>query len=360
MNQDFWKNKRVLLTGHTGFKGSWLSIWLQMAGARLTGYSLPPPTTPSLFVAAHVAQGMTSVIGDVRDLDHLRDVVQEYAPEIVIHMAAQSLVRLSYMESRDTFATNVMGTVNLLEAIKAVGGVKVFINVTTDKCYQNREWLWGYRENESLGGYDPYSSSKACSEIVTSAYRSSFFNPSNFASHGVAIATARAGNVIGGGDWASDRLMSDIVRAAVDGSVVKIRNPEAIRPWQHVLEALYGYTLLAERLWQNGQDFSEAWNFGPLDLDAKPVSWILRLFSELWPTGLKFEIDESEQPHEARYLRLDCSKARMRLGYATRLTLPIAIEWLVEWQKDYQEDRDTRAITEKQISRYNQTLPSNH
>jgi len=270
MNQDFWKNKTILLTGHTGFKGSWLSIWLQMAGARVIGYSLPPPTTPSLFVEAHVSQDMTSLTGDVRDFDRLRDVVQKHAPEIVIHMAAQSLVRRSYTESRDTFATNIMGTVNLLEAIRVGGGVKVFINVTTDKCYQNREWLWGYRENEPLGGYDPYSSSKACSEIVTSAYRDSFFNPAKFASHEVAIATARAGNVIGGGDWASDRLMSDIVKAAADGSVMKVRNPEAIRPWQHVLDALNGYTLLAEKMWEDGEGFSEAWNFGPGDADAKP------------------------------------------------------------------------------------------
>ncbi|WP_313617851.1 CDP-glucose 4,6-dehydratase, partial [Rhizobium sp.] len=281
VNISFWRGKRVLLTGHTGFKGSWLSLWLQNLGAHVTGFALPPPTSPSLFEATGVADGMTSLIGDIRDLEALKNAVRTADPEIVIHMAAQPLVRYSYVNPVETFSTNVMGVVNLLEAVRESQKIRAVVNVTTDKCYENREWPWGYRENEPMGGYDPYSSSKACAELVTAAYRRSYFTtPSN--GHRVAVATARAGNVIGGGDWAKDRLIPDIVYAFSQGVPASIRNPQAIRPWQHVLESLRGYLILAENLFEHGDEFAEAWNFGPNDDDAKPVSWITERMAELW------------------------------------------------------------------------------
>src|SRR3989338_6590762 len=259
----FWAGKLVLLTGHTGFKGSWLSLCLQSMGAQVVGYALAPPTNPSLFEVAEVGKGMTSIIGDIRDLEHLRVVFAENKPEIVVHMAAQPLVRYSYVEPVETYSTNVMGTVNLLEAVRSTGSVKAVVNVTSDKCYENREWGWGYRENEAMGGYDPYSNSNGCAELVTSAYRNSYFHPAKYQTHGVAIASGRAGNVIGGGDWAEDRLIPDIVRAIVQGKPAHIRNPHAIRPWQHVLEPLSGYLLLAQRLYEKGAIDAEGWNFGP-------------------------------------------------------------------------------------------------
>ncbi len=276
----FWKGKRVLVTGHTGFKGSWLSLWLQSMDAQVVGYALAPPTNPSLFEVAEVAKGMTSIIGDIRDLEHLRRVFAEHKPEIVIHMAAQPLVRYSYIEPVETYSTNVMGTVNLLEAVRSTGSVKAVVNVTSDKCYENREWVWGYRENEAMGGYDPYSNSKGCAELVTSAYRNSYFHPEKYGTHGVAIASGRAGNVIGGGDWAGDRLIPDIVRAIMQGKPVNIRSPHAIRPWQHVLEPLSGYLVLAQKLYEEGAAYAEGWNFGPNDEDAKPVQWIVEKLTQ--------------------------------------------------------------------------------
>jgi CDP-glucose 4,6-dehydratase len=352
MKAAFWKKKTVLLTGHTGFKGSWLSLWLQVMGAQVVGYSLEPPTNPSLFEAARVREGMTSVIGDVRDLEALRSAIKRCKPEIVFHLAAQSLVRRSYAEPAETYATNVMGTVNVLQAIRSVGGVRVFVNVTSDKCYENREWMWGYRENEPLGGHDPYSSSKACSELVTSAFRDSFFRSRGSKNRNTAIATARAGNVIGGGDWAPDRLVSDIVRAAAQKKVARIRNPHAVRPWQHVLEPLRGYLALAERLWDSGEEFAEAWNFGPMEAEAKPVSWIVARLAELWGGRLKWQVDSSPQPHEAHYLRLDCSKSRERLDFSPKLSLDSALQWTVQWYQDYYRKQDARRITEEQIERY--------
>lgn len=352
MNPAFWQGKRVLLTGHTGFKGSWLSLWLQSMGANVIGYALAPPTTPSLFDVAKVEQGMTSIIGDIRDLAHLRTVFAEYKPEIVIHMAAQALVRYSYVEPVETYSTNVMGTVNILEAVRGTSSVKAVVNVTSDKCYENREWAWGYRENEALGGFDPYSSSKGCAELVTAAYRNSYFHPEKYQAHGVAIASGRAGNVIGGGDWAEDRLIPDMMRAITQGQPVSIRNPDSIRPWQHVLEPLSGYLLLAQKLYEEGAGFAEGWNFGPNDDDTKPVQWIVERLTKDWGDGAKWELDGSEHPHEAHYLKLDCSKAKARLNWAPKWSLEEALSKITDWQKKYQSGKNMKEVTLQQIELY--------
>lgn len=352
MNPEFWQGKRVLLTGHTGFKGSWLSLWLQSMGTHVTGYALSPPTNPSLFEVANVAQGMNSIIGDIRDLAHLSSIFAEHKPEIVIHMAAQPLVRYSYLEPVETYSTNVMGTVNLLEAVRHTSSVKAVVNVTSDKCYENREWEWGYRENEAMGGYDPYSNSKGCSELVTAAYRNSYFHPEQYQTHGVAIGSARAGNVIGGGDWAEDRLIPDMMRAITNGQPVSIRNPHSIRPWQHVLEPLSGYLLLAQKLYEEGADFAEGWNFGPNDDDAKPVDWILDNLIKTWGEGASWKLDGSNHPHEAHYLKLDCSKAKTRLHWQPRWSLSTAIDQICVWHKAYLAGADMQAICLRQIQQY--------
>lgn len=352
VNWAFWQGKRVLLTGHTGFKGSWLSLWLQSMGAQVTGYALPPPTEPSLYEVAGVGQGMAGVIGDVRDLPHLQAVFAEHKPEIVIHMAAQPLVRRSYSEPVETYSTNVMGTVNLLEAVRHAGGVKAVVNVTSDKCYENREWVWGYRENEAMGGYDPYSNSKGCAELVTAAYRNSYFHPDKHAAHGVSVASGRAGNVIGGGDWAEDRLIPDIMRAIAQGAPVRIRNPHAIRPWQHVLEPLSGYLALAQTLYEQGAGNAEGWNFGPDDEDARPVQWIVERLTGSWGEGARWVLDGGEHPHEAHYLKLDCSKAKSRLGWHPRWHLADALDAIVEWHRGYREGWDMRELTLRQIGAY--------
>ncbi|BBC24282.1 CDP-glucose 4,6-dehydratase [Pseudanabaena sp. ABRG5-3] len=352
MNNTFWNGKRVLLTGHTGFKGSWLSLWLQSVGVDLWGYALQPPTEPSLFELARVAEGMNSVIGDVCDRGHLQKVIAECKPEIVIHMAAQSVVRSSYTDPVSTYSTNVMGTVNLLEAIRQVGGVRVVVNVTTDKCYENKEWVWGYRENDPLGGYDPYSSSKACSELVTSSYRDSFFHPSEYANHGVAIASARAGNVIGGGDWTPDGLVADITKSLLSKQPILIRNPYATRPWQHVLDALNGYLTLAEKLYNNGSAFADAWNFGPYESSIKPVGWLVDQLLFLWGENVHWEQDKGYQPHEANSLSLDCSKARLKLGWEPKLSLVEALEQIIVWTKSYQSGADMQEITKAAIHRF--------
>jgi CDP-glucose 4,6-dehydratase len=352
MNSGFWHGKRVLLTGHTGFKGSWLSLWLQSKGANVVGYALTPPTNPSLFEVANVSSGMTSIIGDIRDLAHLQTVFTEHEPEIVIHMAAQPLVRYSYIEPVETYSTNVMGTVNLLEAVRQTKSVKAVVNVTTDKCYENREWAWGYRENEAMGGFDPYSSSKGCAELVTAAFRNSYFHPEKYQIHGVAIATGRAGNVIGGGDWAQDRLIPDTMRAIVSGQPVNIRSPHSIRPWQHVLEPLSGYLLLAQRLYGEGPAFAEAWNFGPNDDDAKPVDWILDKLINTWGEGASWKLDKGEHPHEAHYLKLDCSKAKSRLRWQPKWSLANAIEEICVWHKAHSAGADMRAMCLHQIKQY--------
>jgi CDP-glucose 4,6-dehydratase len=352
MNPKFWKGKRILVTGHTGFKGGWLALWLQNLGANVIGYSLQPPTNPNLFEIANVGEGMKSLAGDVRDLEHLKLCIIENKPEIIIHMAAQSLVRLSYDNPVETYGTNVMGTVYVLEAVRYTDDVKVVIVVTSDKCYENKEWVWGYRENEPMGGYDPYSNSKGCAELVTAAYRSSYFNVEHYERHGVALASVRAGNVIGGGDWAKDRLIPDIMNAFMEKRPVMIRNPNAVRPWQYVLEPLNGYLTLAERLWEDGPKFAEGWNFGANEQDTRSVSWIADFLSRLWGSGAHWKYDFSNHPHEANYLRLDCSKARARLNWSPKLSLKTALEWIVEWYQGYWNNEDMRQVAENQINRY--------
>ncbi|RMF26836.1 MAG: CDP-glucose 4,6-dehydratase [Chloroflexi bacterium] len=348
----FWRGKRVLVTGHTGFKGSWLVLWLQRLGARIIGYALSPPTYPSLFEMARVDEGIVHITGDVLDLAHLQAVLEEHQPEIIFHLAAQSLVRYSYQHPVETYATNVMGTVHLLEAVRRAEGVRVVICVTSDKCYENREWVWGYRENDPMGGYDPYSSSKGCAELVISAYRRSFFPPDDYSRHRVAVASVRAGNVIGGGDWAMDRLIPDVMRAFLEDRPVILRHPDARRPWQHVLEPLRGYLLLAERLWEEGPAFAGASNFGPDDEDVQPVSWVVERLATLWGEGARWRVDSGPHPHEARWLKLDCSKAKMLLGWFPQLSLDRALEWTVEWYRGYKRGEDPRHLTEAQIARY--------
>ncbi|MHC4475842.1 MAG: CDP-glucose 4,6-dehydratase [Planctomycetota bacterium] len=352
MNRAFWKDKKVLVTGHTGFKGSWLSLWLQMMGADVLGYALSPPTQPSLFETAHVADPMTSIIADIRDLQGLQEVIAEHSPQIVIHMAAQPLVRYSYKNPIETYSTNIMGTVNILEAVRNSHSVRVVVSITSDKCYDNKEWLWGYREQDPMGGRDPYSSSKGCAELVISAYRNSYFSTKNRQNHSVAVASTRAGNVIGGGDWAKDRLIPDIMIALMENRPVIIRNPNSIRPWQHVLEPLNGYLCLAEQLWMYGSKFAQAWNFGPANEDAKTVSWIVEYLTSSWGQTARWQLDSAQHPHEDNYLKLDCSKARSLLGWTPKLRLATALEWIVEWYRAYQKNQDMRSLTQEQIRRF--------
>jgi CDP-glucose 4,6-dehydratase len=347
MSPDFWQGKRVLVSGHTGFKGGWLCLWLQSMGAEVHGYALQAPTEPNFFAVAGIHDAMvSSSIGDIRDYEKLLAAVKRSRPQIVFHLAAQPLVRYSYQSPVETYSVNVMGVVHLLEALRAEGGVKAVVNVTTDKCYENREWPWAYRENEPMGGHDPYSSSKGCSELVTAAYRNSFFAGSD-----VAIATARAGNVIGGGDWAADRLLPDFLRAIDAGAALTIRSPRAIRPWQHVLEPLSGYLALAERLCLDGAAFAEPWNFGPADEDAQTVGWIVAHLASRNP-GMAWHCDASSQPHEANYLKLDSSKARSRLAWVPRWRLPTALDKTLAWHQAWRGGRDMRAVSLAQIGEY--------
>lgn len=352
VNKKFWKGKKVFLTGHTGFKGSWLSLWLQNMEANVTGYAFEPQTNPSFFVKAGVEQGMQSITGDVRDLESFKQAMSEACPDIVIHMAAQALVHYSYTNPVETYATNVMGTVNLMEAVRATDSVRAVVNITSDKCYENKEWPWGYRENEPMGGYDPYSSSKGCAELVTAAYRNSYFNPDNYDDHGVAVASARAGNVIGGGDWALDRLIPDMIRAIQKEEPVIIRSPKAIRPWQHVLEPLAGYLKLAENLYNNGCDFCGGWNFGPSNSDTKTVEWIIEHMTQAWGPTASWKLDKNVQPHEASYLSLDSSKARMELKWQPSWNIEQTIEKIVEWHKADEQGVDMREFSLTQINDY--------
>jgi CDP-glucose 4,6-dehydratase len=348
----FWKGKRVFVTGHTGFKGAWMSLWLKQLGAEVKGYALAPPTTPSLFIEADIAGDIESVIGDIGDQERLREELCAFRPDIVFHLAAQALVRESYADPVGTYRTNVMGTVHLLEAVRACPYVAAVVGITTDKCYENREWVWPYRENDALGGWDPYSSSKACAELVIAAYQKSFFLTKGSNATPVGLASARAGNVIGGGDWAADRLIADMFRAFSAGEAVRLRNPDAIRPWQHVLEPLRGYLVLAERLYTERATFSSAWNFGPNSSDAKPVRWVADFFIERWGTESRWIDDSGEQVHEAQVLKLDCSKAASSLGWQPLLELREALDMTVSWYRRYLEGTPARAITLEQISEY--------
>ena len=352
INPKFWQGKRVFVTGHTGFKGSWLCLWLEHLGVVVQGYALEAPTSPALYEQARVGAGMSSQIADIRDGESLLACMQTFEPEIVIHMAAQPLVRLSYDEPVETYSTNVMGTVNLLEAVRKTAGIKAVVNVTSDKCYDNKEWVWGYREDEPMGGYDPYSSSKGCAELLSSSYRNSFFNNQNYAHHGTALASCRAGNVIGGGDWADCRLIPDILKAFEKGVAVTVRNFHAIRPWQHVLEPLSGYLLIAQELHQKGPDYAEGWNFGPNDSDVQPVSYIVDKLASLWGEGAVWELDGGNHPHEAGHLKLDCSKAKMRMSWQPRWSLDETLERIVAWHKAWINGIDMRQYTMNEISDY--------
>jgi len=354
MNQDFWGGKRVFLTGHTGFKGGWLALWLSSMGAEVHGFALNPPTNPNFFNVTDLDHKIkSSTIGDIRNIEVLSDALNKARPEIVFHLAAQPLVRESYAKPLETYAVNVMGTINLFEAIRGLKGVKAVVNVTTDKCYENREWFWPYRENEAMGGFDPYSSSKGCSELVTAAYRRSFFS-----SMSVHLASARAGNVIGGGDWALDRLIPDFLRALDSGTQLVIRSPDAIRPWQHVLEPLSGYLLLAQYLFQFGPKFAEAWNFGPEEGDAKPVRWIVEhLCNEV--SNASWKCDDSDQPHEAGLLKLDISKAKHELGWNPRWDLKTALNATLAWNEAWKNGVAMADFSLEQIRSYeNWSVPS--
>jgi CDP-glucose 4,6-dehydratase len=352
VNRSYWKGRNVFVTGHTGFKGSWLSLWLDVLGAKVTGYALEPPTQPSLFEQAGVGGAVRSIFADVRDFPRLKAAVAECRPDVVIHMAAQSVVRRGYEDPIETYSSNVMGTVHLLEALRQLKHPCVVVNVTSDKCYANREWVWGYRENEPMGGRDPYSNSKGCAELVTTAFRESYFPPESFDRHGVAIASARAGNAIGGGDWTGDQLIPDLMRAFLAGRPCLIRNPSAFRPWQFVLEPLRGYLMLAERLTEDASRFAEGWNFGPADADARPVSWIADKLANSWGSPGSWSHDTAMHPREAYALKLDASKAKACLDWCPASPLSLALEWIVEWYRAFQSGADLRHLTRMQIERY--------
>lgn len=351
-DSSFWRGRRVFITGHTGFKGSWLCLWLHSLGAEVTGYALDPPTQPGLFIQANVATRVRSIRGDIRDFEHLRSSVIEDSPDVVIHMAAQSVVRRGYEDPIENYSTNVMGTVHVLEALRHLGRPCAVVNVTSDKCYENREWLWGYRENEGMGGHDPYSNSKACAELVNSAYRDSFFPPERISEHGIALASARAGNAIGGGDWTCHQLIPDLIRAFLTGKPCLIRNPSAYRPWQFVLEPLRGYLMLAEALTKDPVGYASGWNFGPAEMDVRPVSWIADEMARLWDDGAQWQLDSAAHPHEARALRLDTSKAAAMLQWRPVLLLAEALRWIVDWYRTCQSKADIQSYTLQQIEQY--------
>lgn len=347
INNKFWESKKILVTGHTGFKGGWLCLWLQSLGARVYGISLEPSTNPSLFELAKISDGMDSYVIDIRDYDKLNERIKKIKPEIVIHMAAQPLVRKSYLDPMETYQTNIMGTVNLLESIRKIDSVRAIVNITTDKCYDNNEWIWSYRESDKLGGFDPYSSSKACSEIITNAFRQSFLNNSQ-----ILVATARAGNVIGGGDWSSDRLIPDILKALSKKETIKIRNPNAIRPWQHVLEPISGYLLLCERLCQDGEKWAEAWNFGPEENQSKSVSWIVDRMCQKWGDNASWILDKNIGNHEAENLRLDISKSKYILNWSPKWHLDQTLDEIINWHKKMLNGDNMKEVILKTIRQY--------
>jgi CDP-glucose 4,6-dehydratase len=351
-----WQGRRVFLTGHTGFKGSWLALWLARKGARIRGYALDPTTQPNLFTVANVGDALEDVRGDVRDWHGLEAAMTEFAPEVVFHLAAQPLVRRSYADPVGTYATNVMGTVHLLEAVRKSSSVRAVVCVTTDKVYQNQEWVWPYRETDPLGGYDPYASSKACAEMVSAAYRNSFFPLDRIQEHHVALATARAGNVIGGGDWSEDRLIPDLIRGFIAKQPVLIRRPNAIRPWQHVLESLHGYMILAERLLAEPAKFASSFNFGPSDEDAWTVECVASAVARLWGEGASWERDPTPSVHEAGYLRLDSSRAHVELGWRPRLGIDETLGWTMSWYRRWRQGKDMLKETQAQILEYEELL----
>jgi CDP-glucose 4,6-dehydratase len=346
LNPYFWRGKRVFVTGHTGFKGSWLCLWLHQMGAEVSGFAMDPPSDPSLFVDARVGELIHSVRGDVTNRSALREAMHEANPEILIHMAAQSLVRYSYEHPAETFATNVLGSVHALDVARELPGLRAAVMVTSDKCYENNEWVWGYRENETLGGHDPYSASKGCAELVVSAMRRSFY------AQGAAVASGRAGNVIGGGDWARDRLVPDVMRSLLAGQPTLIRNPQATRPWQHVLEPLHGYLCLAQNLWEGGHAFAEAWNFGPGDDAERTVGWIIDELYRRWGVSMQWQHDLDRGPAESTFLKLDASKARTRLDWRPLLDLPTTLQWIVDWTRRYEKGDDSRDISIADIERF--------
>ncbi len=354
MFNNFYKGKKVLITGHTGFKGSWLTQWLSELGADITGYSLEPPTDPSLFKILKLEYKINHIEADIRNIEKLKETFLNYKPEIVFHLAAQPLVRVSYNDPVETFDTNVMGVVNIFEAVKASKSVKIFINVTTDKCYENKEWIYGYKETDAMGGYDPYSSSKGCSELITNSYRNSFFNTKDYGiKHHTAISSARAGNVIGGGDWALDRLIPDCIKSIVEEKIIKIRNPYANRPWQHVLEPLSGYLNLALLMNEKPKELSSGWNFGPFDNDILYVDKIVKKLIEYWGSG-KYIVKNNNEPHEANLLKLDISKASYYLNWQPVYNTYTAIEKTVDWYKEYYINKkiNIKDFTLNQINDY--------
>ena len=349
MNESFWKNKKILITGHTGFKGSWLTIWLKKLGADITGFSKSVPTNPSLFETANIEKDIKSVVGDIQNYELLKETISKCEPEIIFHMAAQSLVIKSYSNPIETFSTNVMGTVNLLYAVKETKKAKIVINITSDKCYENNESLEGYSEEDPMGGHDPYSSSKGCAELITKSFRKSFFSSDH--ENNIGLASVRAGNVIGGGDWAENRLIPDIIRAIKNKENVKIRNPNALRPWQHVLDPLNGYISLAEKLWDDQKKHSEGWNFGPEKNEVKPVSWIIEEFNELWKNKINWVVGNNEL-HEANNLILNCQKAKSRLGWNSKMNTETALKLTIEWYRKYFDGENMREVTEEQITKF--------
>jgi len=352
--EEFWNGKRVLITGHTGFKGSWLAFWLKILGADVCGYALAPQSSPNLFESLRLENQIESITGDVRDLEKFEKTLKKAQPEVIFHLAAQSLVRKSYREPLETYTTNVIGTINVLEAVRRVDSVRTVVVITTDKVYENREWHWAYRENERLGGFDPYSNSKACAELAVAAYRNSFFAESE-----CLIATARAGNVIGGGDWSEDRLLPDVFRSLIFGEKLKIRNPNSIRPWQHTLEPLAGYMKLAEKLYAGEKAFAESWNFGPSDEDSKPVGWILEKIKSVWNQPVEWEIAERLQPHEARLLKLDSAKAKNELKWFPQLNINEAVQLTAEWYRSFRDKKDLLELTREQINFYREKCSGN-
>lgn len=356
MNNNFWKGKKVFITGHSGFKGSWLSLWLIKLGATVKGYSLPPSTNPSTYSLFNLSNTMESEFGDINDYDKLLRSLQEFQPEIIFHMAAQPLVRYSYENPLETYKTNIIGTANLLESVKNLKGIKAVINITTDKCYDNNDDNKAYSEKDRMGGSDPYSSSKACSELVTNAYRKSFFATNNYDEHGVALASARAGNVIGGGDWSDDRIIPDIIRSVEQKIDLDIRNPNATRPWQHVLEPLAGYMTLAEKLYIDGINFSEAWNFGPNENCSISVLDLVKKLDTLWDKSINWNIDKGNHPKESNYLRLDISKSKNKLSWKPLLDIDTTLHFIIDWSNAFVANEDMKKFTISQIESYESSL----